>query len=399
MEFFTLDDFDVSGKTVIVRVDINSPLDQKTLELLDTTRIEACVPTLKELSDRKAKVVVIAHQGRPGDWDFVPLERHARAMSDALGKDVRYVDDIYGQKAKEAINAMKPGEILVLGNVRGYKEETAKKSAEELSRCDMVRELSSLADYFVNDAFAAAHRAQASLVGFPYVLPSMAGRLMEKELRTLGKVFEKPERPTLFFFGGAKFDDAITMVKRLKERGIADHIALVGMAGEAFLAAKRIDLGKTMELLKGDFEEAKKLMDDKILLPVDFAYVKNGKRAEVSVEGLPVDEVVYDIGQRSIDLFRGYIAEARTIVVSGPAGKFEDEMFMKGTKDLFEAIVGSKAFSLAGGGHTTAALDELGLKDKFSYVSTGGGALEAFMLGDKLPAVDALEYSHKRFKK
>jgi len=269
MEFFTLDDFDVSGKTVIVRVDINSPLDQKTLELLDTTRIEACVPTLKELSDRKAKVVVIAHQGRPGDWDFVPLERHAKAMSDALGKNVRYVDDIYGQKAKDAIKAMKPGEILMLGNVRGYKEETAKKSAEELSRCDMVRELSSLADYFVNDAFAAAHRAQASLVGFPYVLPSMAGRLMERELRTLSKVFEKPERPTLFFFGGAKFDDAITMVKRLKERGIADHIALVGMAGEAFLAAKGIDLGKTMELLKGDFEEAKKLMDDKILLPVD----------------------------------------------------------------------------------------------------------------------------------
>jgi phosphoglycerate kinase len=396
--FFTLDDFDVKNKTVLVRVDINSPLDPKTLEIIDVTRMEACAPTIIELSERKAKVVVLAHQGRPGDWDFVPLDKHAKAMSGILGRDVRYVDDIFGQKAKEAIKAMKPGDVVMLGNVRGYKDETAKKSSEELSRCDMVRELSSLADYFVNDAFAAAHRAQASLVGFPYALPSMAGRLMEKELKTLNRVFEKPERPTLFFFGGAKFDDAITMIEKLKKRGIADHIALVGMAGEAFVAAKGVDFGKTAELLKGDFEGAKKLMDDSMLLPVDFAYAEDGKRVEVSVGDLPVDEIVYDIGQESIDLFTGYIKKAKTIVVSGPAGKFEDELFVKGTKALFEAITESKAFSLAGGGHTTAALEKLGLKDRFSYVSTGGGALEAFMLGEELPAVKALEQSYERFK-
>jgi phosphoglycerate kinase len=395
--FFTLDDFDVRDKTVLVRVDINSPLDPKTLEILDVTRIEACAPTIKELSDRGAKVVVLAHQGRPGEWDFVPLDKHAKAMGNILGKSVRYVDDIFGQSAKEAIKVMKPRDIIILGNVRGYKEETAKKSAEELSKCDMVRELSSLADYFVNDAFAAAHRAQASLVGFPYVLPSMAGRLMERELKTLSKVFEKPERPTLFFFGGAKFDDAITMIEKLKEMGIADHIAMVGLAGEAFVAAKGINFGKTMGLLKGDFESAKKLIDESILLPVDFAYAKEGKRVEVSIEALPVDEIVYDIGQKSIELFNSHIKEAKTIVVSGPAGKFEDDLFIKGTKELFEAIAKSKAFSLAGGGHTIAALKKLGLE--FSYVSTGGGALEAFMLGEELPAVKALEASYKRFKK
>jgi len=396
--FFTLDDFDVKNKTVLVRVDINSPLDPKTLEIIDVTRMEACAPTIIELSEREAKVVVLAHQGRPGDWDFVPLDKHAKAMSGILGRDVRYVDDIFGQKAKDAIRAMKPGDVVMLGNVRGYKDETAKKSSEELSRCDMVRELSSLADYFVNDAFAAAHRAQTSLVGFPYVLPSMAGRLMEKELKTLNRVFENPERPTLFFFGGAKFDDAITMIEKLKKRGIADHIALVGMAGEAFVAARGVNLGGTMELLKGNFEGAKKLIDNSILLPVDFAYAEDGRRIEVSVGDLPVDEIVYDIGQESIDLFTDYIKKAKTIVVSGPAGKFEDELFVKGTKELFEAVTESKAFSLAGGGHTTAALEKLGLKERFSYVSTGGGALEAFMLGEELPAVKALEQSYERFK-
>jgi len=396
--FFTLDDFDVRDKTVIVRVDINSPLDPETLEILDVTRIEACAPTIKELSDKGAKVVVLAHQGRPGEWDFVPLDRHAKAMSRVLGRDVKFVDDIFGQKAKETIKAMKPKDIIILGNVRGYKEETAKKSAEELSKCDMVRELSSVADYFVNDAFAAAHRAQASLVGFPYVLPSMAGRLMEKELKTLSKVFENPERPTLFFFGGAKFDDAIEMIEKLKKRNIADHIALVGLAGEAFVAAKGVNFGRTMELLKGDFESARKLIDDSILLPIDFAYAKEGERVEISVGDLPVDEIVYDIGQKSIELFKGYIRKAKTIVVSGPAGKFEDDLFMKGTKELFEAIAESDGFSLAGGGHTIAALEKLGLKERFSYVSTGGGALETFMLGEELPAVKALERSYEIFK-
>jgi phosphoglycerate kinase len=225
----------------------------------------------------------------------------------------------------------------------------------------------------------------------------MAGRLMERELKTLSKVFEKPERPTLFFFGGAKFDDAITMIEKLKEMGIADHIAMVGLAGEAFVAAKGINFGKTMGLLKGDFESAKKLIDESILLPVDFAYAKEGKRVEVSIEALPVDEIVYDIGQKSIELFNSHIKEAKTIVVSGPAGKFEDDLFIKGTKELFEAIAKSKAFSLAGGGHTIAALKKLGLE--LSYVSTGGGALEAFMIGEELPAVKALEASYKRFKK
>jgi len=396
--FFTLDDFDVKDKTVIVRVDINSPLDPETLEILDVTRIEACAPTIRELSDKGAKVVVLAHQGRPGEWDFVPLDRHAKAMSRVLGRDVKFVDDIFGQKAKEAIKAMKQKDIIILGNVRGYKEETAKKSAEELSKCDMVRELSSVADYFVNDAFAAAHRSQASLVGFPYVLPSMAGRLMEKELKTLSKVFERPDRPSIFFFGGAKFDDAIEMIEKLKKRSIADHIALVGMAGEAFVAARGVNFGRTMELLKGDFESARKLIDDSILLPIDFAYAKEGERVEISAGDLPVDEIVYDIGQKSIELFKSYIHKAKTIVVSGPAGKFEDDLFMKGTKELFEAIAESDSFSLAGGGHTIAALEELGLKERFSYVSTGGGALETFMLGEELPAVKALERSYEIFK-
>ena len=397
MEFFILDSFDLRGKTVILRVDINSPLDRETLELIDISRIEACVPTIRELTEKEAKVVVIAHQGRPGEWDFVPLKKHALTLERLLGREVGYVNDLFGEGAKKSIRDLKPGQVLMLGNVRGCKDEMAKKNPEELAECDLVRELGSLGEYFVNDAFAAAHRSQASLVGFPHVMPAMAGRLMEKELKTLSRAFENPDRPTLFFFGGAKFDDVAEMIKKLKARGIADHIALVGMAGEAFLAAEGLDMGKTMELLKGDFSEMRGVINDKIILPVDFAYEKRGKRFEIRIEKMPIDSVVYDIGRESIELFKGYIKKAMTIVISGPAGRFEEEIFMKGTKELFEAIVDSSAFSLAGGGHTTAALEKLGMKDRFSYVSTGGGALEAFMLGEPLPAVAALERSYRKF--
>jgi phosphoglycerate kinase len=397
MEFFTLDDFNFNEKVVLLRVDINSPLDPNTFEIIDKTRIEAILPTLREVAEKGGKVVVLAHQGRPGKWDFKPLENHAKALSELLGKEVKWVDDIFGQKTKIAIESMKPGEVIMLKNVRTYEEEMAKKSPEEHSRCEMVQRLGAMSDYYINDAFAASHRSQASLVGFSYLMPAIAGRLMEKELKNLTKVFENPERPTLFFFGGAKFADAIGMIKKLKEKGIADHIALVGVAGEAFLAAKGANLGKTMEIIEGSFEDARDLIDEKIVLPIDFAYEENGARREVSIEDLPIDRMIYDIGTKSVNLFKGYIEKSKTAVVSGPAGKFEDELFMKGTKDLFEAITRSKCFSLAGGGHTLAALDKLGLKDKISYVSTGGGALEKFMLGEPLPVLEALEHSYEKF--
>ena len=246
-EYNTLDDFDFENKTVLLRVDFNMPLDKETFDILDTTRIKRVLPTIKELISDKAKVIILAHQGRQGSWDFINLEKHAKALSDLLGKEVKFIDDIYGDKAKEAIKSLNPGEVLMLDNVRKFDGETDKKSPEEHSQSELVQNLYPLADYFVNDAFAAAHRKQCSLVGFTYVLPSCAGRLMEKELKTLGKIVANPEKPSIFLFGGAKFSDVVITIERLLEKGTADKIILTGLPANSFLKAKGLNLGNKTE--------------------------------------------------------------------------------------------------------------------------------------------------------
>jgi len=213
----TLDDFNVNNKTVLLRVDFNMPLDKNTLDILDTTRIKRVLPTINELISKNAKIVILAHQGRQGSWDFTSLEKHAKSLENLLGKKVKFVDDVFGEKAKDAIKNLQIGDVLLLDNVRNFSGETEKKSLEEHSKSDLVQNLYPLADLFVNDAFAAAHRAQCSLVGFTELLPSCAGRLMEKELTTLSEIIEKPKKPSVFLFGGAKFSDVIVTIERLLE--------------------------------------------------------------------------------------------------------------------------------------------------------------------------------------
>ena len=206
-EYNTLDDFNVENKTVLLRVDFNMPLDKKTLDITDDTRIRLALPTIQELINKKAKTVILAHQGKQGSWDFISMQKHAETLQKLLGKPVTFIDDIYGEKAKHAIQTMKPGNVVFLDNVRKYPAETEKKKPEEHAQSELVKNLAPLADFYVNDAFAAAHRAQCSLTGFTAVLPSAAGRLMEKELTSLEKVVRAPEKPSVFLFGGAKFAD------------------------------------------------------------------------------------------------------------------------------------------------------------------------------------------------
>ncbi|MCJ7766840.1 phosphoglycerate kinase, partial [Candidatus Bathyarchaeota archaeon] len=209
-KFLTLDDVKVKDKTVLVRVDFNSPVDPETKKLLEDARIRAhAETTIKELAENGAKVVILAHQGRKGDADFIPLKQHSELLSKILRKPVKYVDDLYGEKAKAAIRNLKSGEILVLENVRTFAAETKNGTPEEQAKTDLVKNLAPLADLFVNDAFAAAHRSHVSMVGFTAVLPSVAGRIMERELKSLGRVLEKPEKPCVFIFGGAKADDSL----------------------------------------------------------------------------------------------------------------------------------------------------------------------------------------------
>ncbi len=405
-KILSLDDVDVKGKVVLVRVDFNSPVDPSTKKLLDDTRIRAHgEATIKELIEKGAKVAILAHQGRPGDPDFTTLEQHAEALSKVLGKPVKYVDDLYGERAKTAIRELKSGDVLVLANTRIYPEEQKAKAPEEHAKSDFVKELSSLADLFVNDAFSAAHRAHASVVGFSAVLPSVGGRIMERELKALNRILEAPEKPCIFILGGAKADDSLKISNHVLTNNIADYVLTGGVTGHLFLAATGVNLGKlnmdllekqkALELLSGIKDLIEKY-PGRIKTPVDVAVEVDGKRKEISVKDLPTEFPIYDIGTETIKQYALLIKKAKSIVLSGPLGVYERKEFLKGTKKILEAIASSKAFSLVGGGHTVAAVGELGMTEKMSYVSTAGGALIEFLIGSKLPGVVALEEAARR---
>jgi len=400
-KYKTLDDFNLKNKVVLVRVDFNSEIDQANKKVTSDVRIKAhAESTLKELAEKGAKTVVLAHQGRKGDPDYTPLKEHTEILGRILKCPVKYVDDVFGEKAKAAIKDLKGGEILVLENVRSWDKETKSMSPEDASKTDLVQNLAPLADIFVNDAFAAAHRGHVSMVGFTAVLPSAAGRIMERELRSLSKALEKPEKPCVYVMGGAKADDSLEISKYVLSNGIADYVLTGGVTGQLFLAAKGVDLGKgnmaylekkeLTGLIPG-IQELIKEFGDKVRTPVDVAMDVNGKRKEIPTTKLPTENSVLDIGKETADNYAELIGKAKSIVVSGPMGVYENKEFNYGTKTVFQAIADSKAFSLAGGGNTIAAFQEYGLTKKVGYISTAGGALIEFLMGKKLPGVVALE--------
>ena len=402
-KYKTLDDFNVKDKVVLVRVDFNSEIDPNTKNVTSDVRIKAhAETTIKELAEKGAKTVILAHQGRKGDPDYTPLKQHAEILGKLLKCPVQYVDDVFGDKAKAAIKTLKGGEILVLENVRSFDGETKNGTPEQHAKTPLVQNLAPLADLFVNDAFAAVHRGHVSMVGFTAVLPSAAGRIMERELKSLAKAQEKPEHPCVYIMGGAKADDALDISEFVLSTGIADYVLVGGVTSQLFLAAKGVDLGKkTMTFL-----EKKELLQflpgikallatypEAVVLPVDVALEADGKRKEIPIAKLPTELSIFDIGAKTVETFSKIIAKAKSIVVSGPMGVYENKEFNYGTKKVFEAIANSKAFSLAGGGNTIAAIGEYGLNKKIGYISTAGGALIEFLMGKKLPGVVALETS------
>ena len=404
-EYNTLDDFNVENKTVLLRVDFNMPLDKKTLAITDDTRIRLALPTIQELVKKNAKTVILAHQGKQGSWDFVSMQRHAETLAKLLGRKVSFIDDIYKEKAKTAIRNMKPGEIIFLDNVRKYPAETEKKKPEEHAQSELVTSLAPLMDFYVNDAFAAAHRGQCSLTGFTVVLPSAAGRLMEKELTSLEKVVSNPEKPSVFLFGGAKFADCIVTIDRLLTNKTANHVLLTGLTGNAFLKAKGVNLGKKNEdafreegtpEIFSEIHNVYMKFQTQIHLPVDLAVEENGKRKEILLSALPTDAPLFDIGENTIRQYKQILRTAKTIFISGPCGVYENPLFRKGTEEIFKYITQVNAFSIAGGGHTVAAIEDMKLRTKISHISTGGGALEKYMMGEKLAVVEALKSAKQR---
>jgi len=409
----TLDDFDLKGKTVLARFDMNSPLDPETKEPVDITRIKRSLPALKELSEKGAKTVILIHQGSDIEYhNYASTKPHAKIVARLLGKPVDYIDDVCGPAARDKIKALKNDQILMLENVRFMAEEMTlfetklNLSPEEQAKTQVVQKLAPLADLYLCDAFAAAHRCQPTLVGMEEVLPSMMGRLFEKEITSLNQLLKNPQKPCIFILGGAKIQDAFLMMDSVLKNNIADMILATGLVAQVMLLAKGIFLGKPSEDLikKKNLEEyiekSKNILNrynNKIKLPVDFAYSISGKRQEVKVNDLPIDDALTDLGKNTISAYETIIKDAKTIFFNGPAGVFEKAETEWGTKSILIAISKSNAFSAIGGGDSITAVNKYKLANDISYISTGGGALVRFLSGEELPVIKALRKSAKRF--
>ena len=400
-DYLTLDDVTLDNKRVLLRVDFNSPMDPSG-NILDDKRIKSHLETLRALED--CRVAIIAHQSRAGKKDYTTLEAHARILTRLLRRDVSYIDDIFGSHAQNSIKSLRPGEVILLENTRFYAEENMNRSPADHAKSHMVRKLAPLFDLFVNDAFAVAHRSHCSVVGFTEVLPSIAGILMDREITALDRGLRGNEHPTVFSLGGTKADDSIKVTQNVLSRGGADKILTSGVVATVFMMAKGIDVGEANRKFVEDQEyleqipiAAKLLQEypDKIVLPSDVALNQNGERVEVSVDKLPAPLPIADIGLETIVSYSKFLKEAKVTVLNGPTGIFEQEKFKLGTSELLKAATFS-SYSIAGGGHSVAAIEQLDLESKFSHVSMGGGASITYLSGEPLPGIEALKKAAAR---
>ena len=408
----TLDDFEkndgLRGKTVLCRVDINQPVDRAKGTLKSINRIQACVPTIRELSEKGARVVLMAHQGSDIEYkNYYTTKPHAEVLSRLLGFDVKWVEDVCGPTARKAIESLNDGEVLLLDNVRFMAEEQTLfetklcLSHEDQAKTQVVTKLAPLGDLYVCDAFAAAHRDQPTLCGFEQILPSAMGRLFEKEYCTVSSLMEEPERPCVFVLGGAKIADAFQMMKTVLSKGSADLVLTGGLVANIFLASQKVQIGKgsldfIMKSNYGQFIDVAKelygLYADRIVLPVDLAWVCDGKRHEAGIGEIPEEIAAVDIGSGTAERYRKEILNARTVFVNGPAGVFEQEASELGTKTIWQALADTEAFTVLGGGDSITATEKSNRTDRLGYICTGGGALIRFLSGEELPVVKALRH-------
>ncbi len=388
----TLEDFEVNGKRVLVRVDFNVPID-KDGRITDDTRIKAALPTINNLMTRGAKVILVSHLGRPkGKVDKkYSLSPVAKRLSEYIGKTVSLVEDYVNGSAQKALKNMAPGDVIMLENVRFYEEE-------EKNDPDFAKKLADLADIFINDAFGTAHRAHASTAGVAKYLPSGAGFLMKKEIETMGKALESPERPFLAILGGAKVSDKIGVIQNLL--GKVDSLLIGGGMAFTFLKSMGYEVGRSLlekdkvELAGQLLKHAKKSGVD-IVLPEDVVVTTELKQGApyktVSIDNIPEDMMGVDIGEKSREKFAQIIRKAKTIVWNGPMGVFEIDDFAKGTLAVARELAESKSVTIIGGGDSAAAVERLGFADAMTHISTGGGASLQFLEGRDLPGISALD--------
>ena len=382
------------GKRVLVRVDFNVPLNNK-LEITNDTRIKAALPTINYLISHQAKVILMSHLGRPKGKvvEKLRLDPVAKRLSELLKQDVKKVNDCIGEEVEKAVLNMQKGEVILLENLRFYSEE-------EKNKPEFAKSLAKSGDIFVNDAFGAAHRAHASTVGVAKILPSYAGFLMAKEIEVLSSLLENPERPFVVVLGGAKISGKIEVVQNLLD--IADRILIAGGMSYTCLAALGHEVGKSL-LEEYDLRVVFKMLKEaeekgnKILLPIDLVVaIKEVSEKAVSklvrVENIPKDGIGVDLGEKSLIEFEEEIKKAKTVFWNGPVGVFEIEKYAKGTNSIAKILADmqGKAVTIIGGGDSIAAIENAGLTEKMTHISTGGGASLEFLGGKKLPGIEVL---------
>jgi phosphoglycerate kinase len=392
MNKMTVRDIEVAGKRVLVRVDFNVPIDARTGAITDDSRIRAAIPTIKYLLERKARVILMSHFGRPKGKvvNEMRLKPVAQRLSQILGQPVGMAADCIGPEVEKSVKTLKAREILLLENLRFHAEE-------EAGNLDFAKALARLGDIFVNDAFGTSHRAHASIAGIAQYLPAVAGLLLEKEINTLGGLLERPEHPFISLFGGAKVSDKVGMLKNIM--GKVDCLLIGGGMAATFLKAENYEVGKSpvevdslgvaAQLIKAAAKSGVKLM-----LPLDVIVtdkIDSGAAGEtVAVDAIPRDKMIVDIGPKTVSVFHKELEKSRTVFWNGPVGVAEIPQFARGTTTLARLLPRLNAKTIVGGGSTAEVIGALGLADKVTFVSTGGGASLEFLGGEELPGVVAL---------
>lgn len=405
-EIPSIDDADVRGKRVLLRVDINSPIDSNG-KIVNDNRIQKSLPTIRDLTDAGARLSIIAHQGDTTDYSsLIGLGEHATRLAAALGKPVEFIEDVAGPAAIEKIKSLDDGQILLLDNLRYLTEEASTfednvtLQAAEMTGCYLLRQLAPIMDLYVNDAFAAAHRNSPSMVAFQELLPSYAGRLLIEELTAIQAITDHAAQPCVFMLGGSRAGDAFGMIKQALQNQSASAFLLSGLIGQIFMLADGVAIGHASEQYIrakgfGPFiEQAAQLLAtdrEKMIYPVDVAFEVNGQRRTSDLATIGNEAVISDIGDQSIAQFKAIIAKADTIFVNGPAGIYESKLFEAGTRSLWQAVADADGFSVVGGGDSVTAFSRFVDMDKLNYVSTAGGALIRHLSGSHLPLLEAMK--------
>ena len=405
----SLSDVNLDGLTVLYRVDVNSPIEPSSGELLDDGRLRAIVPTIEKLS--KTKLVILGHQSRPGKSDFTDMSSHSKRLQSIIGREVKFVSDICGEFAIQSIENLLDGEILFLDNVRMNEEEYGKKykSNEDTENTNIIDSLVEIADVYVTDAFAASHRRSPTLTGFASRIPNVCGLLMEKEIDGLRIALHNPPQPYLSILGGAKADDSLRVAKNLIKKGFIDTVAFVGVAGNMMLWAAGHDIGEVnknfiRENLGDEFENtwnyASNLISehsDLLFLPSDLAIEEEDKRIPISLDDLPTEFPIYDIGIQTLMDLKPIIKQASCILWNGPASYFELPKFAFGTIEILNMCSEADGITIIGGGHTSALVNQRGASKFMTHNSTGGGSTMSFLSGERMPVIEALKKSYSIF--